>query len=278
MRQVSPCVTQWAMMVPTGGVIDGSQREQATHGDPCIHRAWDRGHAGIADGARPRRNQLAHDMDVQLRRPVLRDSRRTPARDRTIDPGSQASTLYDVPTPPNLLIASGPEVAIWRVPLAPGSYAMRRLEQQRLTIWPPVMRLPDHGWIFCTAPTKQRVGLADVELVSDDAPVLAPPSRGPNGGRLRWLWSPRFPAVPLPEAEPVLAALAIGSMDELRVAGAADEHPDVASGPTEPARTRLTLGTIDSLRRPLAAGAKTRATTRSQVWSPGPASSPVCPA
>ena len=150
----------------------------------------------------------------------------------------QASTLYDVPTPPNLLIASGPEVAIWRVPLAPGSYAMRRLEQQRLMIWPPVMRLPDQGWIFCTAPTKQRVGLADVELVSDDAPVLAPPSRGPNGRRLRWLWSPRFPAVPLPEAEPVLAALAIGSMDELRVAGAADEHPDVASGPTEPARTR----------------------------------------
>jgi hypothetical protein len=150
---------------------------------------------------------------------------------------SQVSAAYDVLTPPNLLIASGPKVAIWRVPLAPGSYAMRRLEQQRLTIWPPVMRLPDQGWIFCTAQTTLPTRLADFELVSEDAPVLAPPSRGPSGGKLRWLWSPRFPAVPLPDAEPVLAALACGSMDELRVAGAADEHADAASGRSEPTRT-----------------------------------------
>lgn len=150
---------------------------------------------------------------------------------------SQVSAAYDVASPSNLLIASGPQVAIWRVPLAVGSYAMRRLEQQRLTIWPPIMRLPDQGWIFCTAPTKQPAGLADVELVCEDAPVLAPPSRGPNGGRLRWLWSRRFPAVPLPEAEPVLAALAVGSMDELRVAGVADEHADAPSNRTDRAHT-----------------------------------------
>ncbi|GAA3144537.1 hypothetical protein JOF29_005720 [Kribbella aluminosa] len=150
---------------------------------------------------------------------------------------SQVSAAYDVASPPNLLIASGPQVAIWRVPLAAGSYAMRRLEQQRLTIWPPVMRLPDHGWIFCTAPTKRPTGLADAELVREDASVLAPPSRGPNGGRLRWLWSPRFPAVPLPEAEPVLAALAVGSMDVLRVAGAPDEPADAPSRTTDPAHT-----------------------------------------
>lgn len=150
---------------------------------------------------------------------------------------SQVSAAYDVASPPNLLIASGPQVAIWRVPLAVGSYAMRRLEQQRLTIWPPVMRLPDQGWIFCTAPTKQPIGLADVELVRENASVLAPPSRGPNGARLRWLWSPRFPAVPLPEAEPVLAALAVGSMDVLRVAGAADEHAYAPSRTTDPAHT-----------------------------------------
>lgn len=160
-----------------------------------------------------------------------------PLRPEPLTQLSQVSAAYDVANVPNLLIASGPQVAIWRVPLAPGSYAMRRLELQRLAIWPPVMRLPNSGWIFCTAPTKQPIGLADIELISEDAPVLAPPSRGPNGGRLRWLWSPRFPAVPLPEAEPVLAALAVGSMDELRVAGAADEHADAASGPTEPAHT-----------------------------------------
>jgi hypothetical protein len=150
---------------------------------------------------------------------------------------SQVAAAYDVSTPPNLLIASGSQVAVWRVSLAVGSYAMRRLEQQRLTIWPPVTRLPAQGWIFCTAPARQPIGLAGVELVREDAAVLAPPSRGPNGSRLRWLWSRRFPAVPLPKAEPVLAALAAGSTDVLRVAGAADEHADARSTTTEPAYT-----------------------------------------
>lgn len=73
MRQMSAYAGWWAMMVPTGGVFDGPQDKQATHGGPCVRRAWNRGHASIAHRARPRWNQLAHHVDVRLRRPVLRD-------------------------------------------------------------------------------------------------------------------------------------------------------------------------------------------------------------
>ncbi|MEU4607419.1 bifunctional DNA primase/polymerase [Kribbella sp. NPDC023972] len=134
-----------------------------------------------------------------------------------IDTPSEVEALWRVPVPPNVLIASGAVVAVWRVPQTLGAYGMRRLEQQRPSVWPPVMRTPGGGWVFCTTPVGPGFTPApDVELVTPDAPVLAPPSRG-AGGVHRWLWSRTFPAAPLTSAEPVMAALTAARSDQLAV-------------------------------------------------------------
>lgn len=134
-----------------------------------------------------------------------------------IEDSGEVEALWSVPLPPSVLIASGPAVAVWRVPQALGAYGMRRLEQQRPSVWPPVMRMPGGGWVFCTEPVGPGFTAApDIELVTQDAPVLAPPSRG-AGGVSRWLWSRTFPAAPLTSAEAVMAALTAARLDHLAV-------------------------------------------------------------
>jgi len=133
-----------------------------------------------------------------------------------IDTPSEVEALWGVPVPPNVLIASGPVVAVWRVSRTLGAYGMRRLEQQRLSVWPPLMRTSG-DWVFCTEPVgSEFVPAPDVELVTPDAPVLAPPSRGADGVR-RWEWSRAFPAAPLTSAESLMAALAAARSDHLAV-------------------------------------------------------------
>jgi hypothetical protein len=140
-----------------------------------------------------------------------------PLAPEPIDALAEVDALWRVSLPPNLLIASGPAVAVWRVPLALGSYGMRRLEHQRLSVWPPVMRIPGGGWVFCTAPVAPGFTAAPgVELVAPVAPVLAPPSRG-AGGVCRWLWSRTFPSAPLTDAELVMSALTAARADQLAV-------------------------------------------------------------
>jgi len=89
---------------------------------------------------------------------------------------------------------------------------MRYLEQSGPQIWPPVMRQPNGRWLMATAslsgPVPQiKAHNSAVSRLASDATVLAPPSRLPSG-KVRWLWSQRFPHTPLPEAWPVLSALA----------------------------------------------------------------------
>ena|SRR6266508_161835 len=57
--------------------------------------------------------------------------------------------------PPNLLISPNECIAMWSVSREVGAYGMRLLEQQRIPIWPPVLRLPDGRWLFCTSSADQ---------------------------------------------------------------------------------------------------------------------------
>lgn len=154
------------------------------------------------------------------------------AEARLLDPEAIRAT-WDVAAPPSLMISSSQTLAIWRVPLQIGSYGMRILEHQRLNVWPPVMRLSEDSWIFCTAPPEQVMGTiggpgAQVELLGPESPILVPPSR--NAARkVHWLWSRQFPAAPLTDAGIVLMALAAAADQYGTAHGVPHEHRTNAS-------------------------------------------------
>lgn len=139
-----------------------------------------------------------------------------------IDDPATAELTWAAASRPGLLICSGPKAAVWHVPLVVGSHAMRRLEQLRLDIWPPVMQLPNRDWVICTDLPRNaswsEKGIGGLRLVTENDPVLAPPSRGP-AGKAHWIWARRFPSSPLPAAEPVLAALHDASTVRSEVSG-----------------------------------------------------------
>lgn len=117
---------------------------------------------------------------------------------------------WDVPDPPDLYICSGDTLALWRVEQVAGAYWMRLYERRRPDVWPPVMQLPDGDWIVGTAPAAAGIEVPPgASYLPPGTGVLAPPSPREKG-RARWLWSPRFPAVPLPAAEAVLSLIAVG--------------------------------------------------------------------
>jgi hypothetical protein len=134
------------------------------------------------------------------------------ATDWLTDPAG-IRTAWDVPAPPDLYICSGDVLALWRIERVVGAYTQRLYELRRPDVWPPVMQLPDGDWIFGTAPAGPDVEVPPgVSYLPPGTGVLAPPS--PRGtGRARWLWSPRFPAVPLPDADAVLALAAVAGGD-----------------------------------------------------------------
>jgi hypothetical protein len=148
-----------------------------------------------------------------------------PSSPRRLTDPDAVRRVWDVPNPPNLLISSGRTLGIWHVPRAVGAYGMRILEQRRPGAWPPVMRGPSGDWIFCTtAPTHEQQAAAaalQVSLLGPGTPVLAPPSRRPNGA-VRWLWSQRFPATSLPAASVILSAFETAVTDRMAVRAADD--------------------------------------------------------
>lgn len=116
---------------------------------------------------------------------------------------------WDVPEPPDLFICSGDTLALWRVDRVVGAYGLRLFEQRRPDVWPPVMQLPDGDWIIGTSPPGPEIEVPPgASYLPAGHGVLAPPSPREKG-RARWLWSPRFPAVPLPEADAVLSLIAL---------------------------------------------------------------------
>ncbi|MDX6241997.1 MAG: hypothetical protein QOG10_6868 [Kribbellaceae bacterium] len=121
---------------------------------------------------------------------------------------NEVAATWGLAAAPNLLISSGNQVALWRLPRVTGAYGMRLFEQERPGPWPPLMKLPDGDWIVATAPAVDKLELATgVVYTEPGVAVLAPPSRRPTG-RTRWLQSPAFPQTPLPSAESVLALVA----------------------------------------------------------------------
>lgn len=111
----------------------------------------------------------------------------------------------------NLMIGGGGAVDLWRAPREIGTLAMRRMEDQRLAIWPPALRQPADRWLFCTSqltepPPRIHAHGSEVTRVPAGEFVLAPPSRTPIG-RLYWEWAPTFPWSPLVPADVLLSAL-----------------------------------------------------------------------
>lgn len=141
---------------------------------------------------------------------------------------------WNVARPPGLMLVPGGSVDVWEVGCEIGATAMRLLEGQRLSVWPPTMRLPNGRWVIITSPLPEGHPLteADASVIrrrNHRTPLLVPPSRTPNG-RLRWLWSPRFPKTPLPNPHVILGALMMAS-GHLGHRGAADDNrPDVVAG------------------------------------------------
>ncbi len=122
--------------------------------------------------------------------------------------------IWTANEPPNICITSGEAVALWRVPLTTGAYAMRLFEHQRPAVW--------HGdWIIATAAPTIDAQVFDlphgVSYLRPAEPVLAPPSILPDSWRrLSWRECPAFPTMAPPATEPVLAILQIVDR-ELRV-------------------------------------------------------------
>lgn len=113
----------------------------------------------------------------------------------------------------NLMISPGGGIDIWDVPREIGALAMRRMEEQQLAAWPPVLRRPNGRWVFCTSPLTHSTppGIAAhgtmVRRFAGDELLLVPPSQTPLG-RPYWEWASSFPWTPIADPGPLLAALA----------------------------------------------------------------------
>lgn len=66
---------------------------------------------------------------------------------------------WDAEIPPNLLISSGPALALWHLPRVVGAFGLRLFEQHRPGPWPPYMKMSDGDWVIATQPAEE-----DVEL------------------------------------------------------------------------------------------------------------------
>lgn len=128
---------------------------------------------------------------------------------RWLSDPAEIRTAWGVADPPELFICSGARLALWRVEREVGAYGLRLFEQRRPDVWPPVMQLPDGDWIIGTSSPGPEVEVPRGAMyLPPGVGVLAPPSPRERG-RARWLWSPRFPVVPLPDAEAVLSMVAL---------------------------------------------------------------------
>lgn len=125
---------------------------------------------------------------------------------------NQAKAIWDRDQPPNLMISPSETVDLWTVPREIGALALRLMESGRLGVWPPVQQCPDGSWIVVTAALDDDAPVisahgTSVRRLPADSLVLAPPSRTPTG-KVRWLWSQRFPHTAIPQPWPVLTAFA----------------------------------------------------------------------
>lgn len=127
--------------------------------------------------------------------------------------------VWDFDEPPNLAISSCPAVAVWRLPRLAGAYGKRRYEQQRPSVWPPTMQLPDGDWITCTLQADSDLGplATGVEYIEPGTPVLIPPSTTTDG-RLRWDGA-KFPLHPLPSADAVLSEVLVAEQEYVELHG-----------------------------------------------------------
>jgi hypothetical protein len=144
---------------------------------------------------------------------------------------AMAEEVWKTETPPNLLICSGPALALWRLPRVAGAYGLRLYEQQRPGPWAPYLQLPAGDWILATLPTDHDDDLAaGVEYLPPGVPVLVPPSRRRTdgfrsrilepGGQLLWRQAPAFPRTPLPAAADVLTLVRQAEQEYYELTGA----------------------------------------------------------
>lgn len=144
----------------------------------------------------------------------------TPAGMGWITEAVDVKATWSVDDPPNLLACSSDAVAIWRLPRIAGAYGKRLYEQQRPSVWPPTMKLPDGDWITCTLPPDGELGplAAGVEYLPPGTPALIPPSHDANGRRLRWDGSD-FPVHPLPAADAVMSMVFLAEQEHRELHG-----------------------------------------------------------
>lgn len=152
-----------------------------------------------------------------------------------LDRRDEVLATWDVPHTPGLMVAPNESLDLWDVGCELGAAAMRILERQRLSVWPPTMRLPSGRWAFVTTRLQDAhmyAEAASFEVLRHDrkSPLLVPPSRATNG-RLRWLWSPKFPNAPLPDANVMLGALVMAAGHVVPRGAADDAHREFFAGP-----------------------------------------------
>ncbi|MFB6726837.1 hypothetical protein ACFCV3_42100 [Kribbella sp. NPDC056345] len=147
----------------------------------------------------------------------------TPLGATWVGDDAEARALWDVAAPPNLMISSGPAVAVWHLPRVAGAYGKRLYEQERPGVWPPTMKLADGRWLTCTLQPESPLGeqAAGVEYVEPGSPVMIPPSTTEDGRRLTWDGA-NFPVHPLPTAEAVLSKVLIAEQEHMELYGRLD--------------------------------------------------------